>query len=223
MTTRILSFDVGVRNLAYCVLEIAGGSDSFSSRVSIAEWDVLDIGGDVRDCEKCCARLSRLLRETFGTTREDVVLIERQPRGRNLMMMTVQVGLAMFFNYKDHDTSSRKVHFMNAYHKLDLPSFLRPGENQPLTTDPSSNDHGAKETNAKQQKRSRSRKDSASRRQQYKKNKADAIASCRHILENVLGDYANLALLDAYPKKDDLCDSFLQASHYVCKNMRVSH
>ena len=209
--TRILSFDVGVRNLAYCVLEVSDSSEesSFSRRVSIEEWDVIDVGGDVRDCERCCARLTRLLRERFGTTREDVVLVERQPRGRNLMMMTVQVGLGIFFNYKD-----RRVHFINAYHKLDLPSFLRPFE---------THEHELRETDEPENKKRcrKKRQDPASRRMQYKKNKADAIASCRHILENILGDYANLALLDAYPKKDDLCDSFLQAAHYACKTLRL--
>jgi hypothetical protein len=55
----------------------------------------------------------------------------------------------------------------------------------------------------------------AGSKEKYAENKKYAISATRHYLEHVIEDFGNLVLLDMYRKKDDLCDSFLQAVAFV--------
>ena len=55
---KIISFDVGIRNLAYCVLEGTNRND-----VKITDWNIIDVlaeqsGKDVTRCYKCSASAS---------------------------------------------------------------------------------------------------------------------------------------------------------------------
>ena len=53
----------------------------------------------------------------------------------------------------------------------------------------------------------------------YVVNKGYAIEATKKYLE-VMEDYASMSLLDAYKKKDDMCDSFLQAIAFVENSLR---
>jgi hypothetical protein len=83
----ILSFDIGIRNLAYC----------YSDDDKIIKWNVMDIqGANVNEtCEKCI----RLLDETFGKDHIDQVLIENQPVQKNPTMKTIQIVVYTYFLY----------------------------------------------------------------------------------------------------------------------------
>ena len=84
----ILSFDIGIRNLAYC----------YSQDENIIDWNVFDIKGDtVTDtCEKCI----KILYETFNDDPIDQVLIENQPAQKNPTMKTIQIVVYSFFAYQ---------------------------------------------------------------------------------------------------------------------------
>jgi hypothetical protein len=84
----ILSFDIGIRNLAYC----------YSQDENIIKWNVFDIKGDsVTDtCEKCV----KVLYETFNDDPIDQVLIENQPVQKNPTMKTIQIVVYTFFTYQ---------------------------------------------------------------------------------------------------------------------------
>ena len=81
----ILSFDIGIRNLAYC----------YSNDHDILKWNVMDIQGDNVNatCEKCV----RLLHETFKDDAIDQVLIENQPVQKNPTMKTIQIVVYTYF------------------------------------------------------------------------------------------------------------------------------
>lgn len=181
----ILSFDVGIRHLAFCHLVVAGqGTPSYR----IEDWDVIDLD-KVPSVETCAERLMRELHARFPASRFDVVLVERQPKSRSIIMVAVQMFLCAYFSLAKVDATKRvgQVKFISATRKLDM-SLLPP----PL-------DQQAPEPVVKS----------------YAANKAYAVKAARYYLEHVLEDFANLCLLDTYKKKDDLCDALLQGIAYV--------
>jgi hypothetical protein len=84
----ILSFDIGIKNLAYC----------YSQDAKIIKWNVFDIKGDNvnETCEKCV----KVLSDTFRDDPIDQVLIENQPVQKNPTMKTIQIVVYTFFMYQ---------------------------------------------------------------------------------------------------------------------------
>jgi hypothetical protein len=104
----ILSFDIGIKNLAYC----------YSDDHKIIKWGVMDIqGANVNEtCEKCI----RLLNETFDEDTIDQVLIENQPVQKNPTMKTIQIVVYTFFAYKKilcQDNRVGNINFISANRK----------------------------------------------------------------------------------------------------------
>ena len=102
----VVSFDVGLKNLAYCVLRVDPTAqlegDTFPmcwrSRVAIKDWKVVCAVDEKHPsmdevCEGVYSRLDDII-ETCGLP--DRVLIENQPVLKNPLMKTVQV---MIYSY----------------------------------------------------------------------------------------------------------------------------
>lgn len=96
---RILSFDVGIRNLGYAHLE----ADRETQRVTrILHWGKIDLNEYAT--EKRPGIVGSVIRALLGDApfisdpgEWDVVLIENQPCMKNPTMKTVQVGINAFF------------------------------------------------------------------------------------------------------------------------------
>lgn len=87
---KIVSFDVGVKNLAYCALRDDGG---------IEAWEVYGMDpSTTREPEKLCPEIARTLDERWPTAFRDadLVVVERQP-GKNRKMKIVEAYLHMYF------------------------------------------------------------------------------------------------------------------------------
>lgn len=82
---RVLSFDVGIRNLAYCSVD-AG---------TIVDWGVLDVHGG--DLGGIATAVVRALDATFAGESFDQVLIENQPVMKNPTMKSVQMLIYGYF------------------------------------------------------------------------------------------------------------------------------
>lgn len=201
---RLLSFDVGIRHLAYCLLEHEGWS---SGTARVLQWDVIDLG-PVGSVEACGARLMRELDRMFSGTHVETVLVERQPKSRSIIMVAVQMFLCGYFSLAQVHGRVGGVRFISAQRKL---AMLHAPAAEPAAEveekKPVSRNSNRKSKQAQQEARVR-----------YADNKRYAIATARHYLEHVLADFGNLVLLDQYPKKDDLCDSLLQGLAYVESN-----
>lgn len=194
---RILSFDVGIRHLAYCLMTHEGWDEKSSK---ILQWDVIDLG-QVSSVEMCASRLMEELEKLFSDVCVDVVLVERQPKSRSIIMVAVQMFLCSYFSLAKLHGRVRNVKFISAQRKLGM-KWLPPVREDV--------DVPGKKKN------------------QYAENKKYAIAVSRHYLEHVIHDFGNLVLLDMYAKKDDLCDSFLQGVAYVegqgkCSRIPYAH
>lgn len=91
----ILSFDVGIKNLSYCLID-----DS-----NILDWDLIDLtdeGGSTKkqDMQKLSSNLFQKLQEKFDSFEIDHVIIENQPVFKNPTMKSIQMLIYAFFAYK---------------------------------------------------------------------------------------------------------------------------
>lgn len=103
----ILSFDIGIKNLAYC----------YSNNENILKWGVFDISGSSvnETCEKCL----QLLHDNFQDDTIDKVLIENQPVQKNPVMKTIQIVVFTYFSYRKviNTETIEQISFISANRK----------------------------------------------------------------------------------------------------------
>jgi hypothetical protein len=97
---RILSFDVGIKNLSYCLIE----------NESILDWDLINLITEDESKSKSKSKknsiyqLSSILYKELQGKFEDVaidhVIIENQPVFKNPTMKTIQILIYSFFEYR---------------------------------------------------------------------------------------------------------------------------
>lgn len=115
---KILSFDVGIKNLSYCYLESIGDNTT-----KILHWDNLCVTD--KNCTKIsldeltpCV-LSTLLEHFDDTFSADIVLIENQPMLKNGLMKTVAVLIYSYFNLSKLQFGNyNEIKFISATNKL---------------------------------------------------------------------------------------------------------
>ena len=133
---RCISFDVGIKNLAYCVIDYDASKplvdgvafpENEKERASIVGWQVVVACAIKRPTvpdisDGVYARLDEIYEEHGAP---DVVLIENQPCIRNPSMKTVQVMIYSYYVMRDRlqrstesDDHRVRVHFVNAGLKL---------------------------------------------------------------------------------------------------------
>lgn len=100
-----LSFDVGIKNLAYCVWD----------NENIRQWDVVDISG--KNIHETSKNIIMLLDE-LELGDEYTVLIENQPVYKNPTMKTIQIVIYTYFQMLEvHGVSKIKIVFCAASQK----------------------------------------------------------------------------------------------------------
>jgi hypothetical protein len=102
----ILSFDIGIKNLAYCMLD--------SEDNTILDWNVLDCSG-----ENETLRVIQEIDSLEYLTEADIVLLEKQP-SFNPKMRNISTALYVYFILRmQHELSKNcKVMFYPAKYKL---------------------------------------------------------------------------------------------------------
>jgi hypothetical protein len=184
---RLCSIDVGVRNLAFVVLDVPAGSGS-GSAVTIRAWvsaSTVPATTCVRGMCKMDAieAVFRALDERADELLEcDTVLIEAQPRFSPLNAQTAHAIAAYFVLRKRVDMDERvAVHLVHASRK-----------------------------NAWARVSSPACAGSLSRSAKYQRNKADAVDACAEVVARGGCDRVARAWA-AFRKKDDAADAMLQA------------
>ena len=101
----ILSFDIGIKNLAYCMID---------SESNILDWNVLDCSG-----ENETLRVIQEIDSLKYLTEADIVLLEKQP-SFNPKMRNISTALYVYFILRiQHELSKNcKVMFYSAKYKL---------------------------------------------------------------------------------------------------------
>ena len=123
MATKILSIDVGLKNLSFCHF-VCGGDIRSEEAIKIIKWDNICV--TEQNCKKIQIEtltedILTSLTETFGGEEfeTDIVLIENQPSLKNGMMKTVSVIIYTFFNMmKMQQGNVSQVRFISASNKL---------------------------------------------------------------------------------------------------------
>jgi len=209
--TRILSFDVGLRHLAYAVLSVSDAAEGVGGapgrQLALDRWGVLDIAAAAEEERRrsrgtpasdalTTALVTVLDREFYdpGAVSYDHVLIENQPSRKNPSMKAIQVAIHTYFaTLRLYAGCVGQVRLVSATQKLLPMATAASAAPSPSAAPPAVLLAGAA----------------------YRERKARSIEMCRRFLAEDLRDEAASAQLAAARKKDDLCDALLQAVWFV--------
>jgi hypothetical protein len=196
-----ISFDIGIKNLAMCILE------KTEDEINILDWRIISLADkkkDIKGIDDIAERIYVELDNVIGFLNGkgidsiDYVLIENQPSNLNGMMKSIQYIIYCYFSLlKYWDKVVENVVLVNAGLKTKTHDF-KPDIQVKMDATPKT---------AKNIKGFRNDK--------YKMNKQTSIEICR----NYIKDDATLCeIFDDNKKKDDLCDACLQAVAYIRTN-----
>ena len=119
----IIGWDIGIKNLAYCVVEVK------KEKFKILDWNIIDLRSDNQiEGKKKCAKislkdLSRSLYENLEANKIlkkfDYIIIENQPELKNPTMKSIQMILYSYFAFKSLKLKDFKdLILMNASNKM---------------------------------------------------------------------------------------------------------
>lgn len=183
----VIAFDIGLKNLAYCIMV------KTDSGMSIRSLEVVDLGCRKTDTQKIIEAVIDLLDNLLYTELDEVVaggkpltvLIESQMTS---LMKCIQTAINTFFKVTARYTSLDVVtKYMSAKHKLALvaryPDFTKAPSKKVVS--------------------------------KYKQNKQDSIEFALWHLENHAKNMEVYQKVKSAKKADDLCDSYLMALYFV--------
>lgn len=195
----ILSFDIGIKNLAYCILYKDLTINNEKSLI-IHKWGIINI---LQDNEKCKdisldeigTRIYKRLQDEFLEENITEVLLENQPVLKNPVMKSIQILIMGFFKYESIilGREIKLIKLINASNKLKLgKKLIQFNESEDILKIKS----------------------------KYNRNKKLAILYTNYFLEKELySDYNKYnTLFNEHKKKDDLSDAFLQGLYYIKNN-----
>lgn len=195
MPTRILSFDVGLRHLAYAILSVDGHSvESNEKKIGLERWGVVDVMEGVEEGNKSRDALTAAIVHTLDREfynlglpegeepQYDHVLIENQPARKNPEMKCVQTAIHTYFaTLRMYLGCVGEIHLVSAKRKLQ-------GEE-------------------------------AGKKASYRQRKALSVELGKKVLAEMGADAA-LVQLASIKKKDDLCDALLQGIEWLAPPLR---
>ena len=187
----ILSFDIGIKNLAYCILD-----KDEDNKLSIIKWDIIKLLEDNEKCkgfplDELTKRLYKQLNSHFYSYNITKVLLENQPVLKNPVMKSVQMIVFSFFQYQAILLAREinTIKLVNASNKLKVgKTFTEINNNEDIIKIKS----------------------------KYTRNKKFAIEYTYKILEDRIEDFETLTeYFRENKKRDDLADAFLQGMYYI--------
>jgi hypothetical protein len=233
---KILSWDVGIYNLSYCILE----KNETDGKINIIGWDIVNLV----DNEKMKKNKTELfenipikLQEINELLNVDYVVIENQPSLKNPQMKSIQMILYSYFiilgkavNFGEFK-NIKNIDFCSASNKLKVydgpkivfqekvkkPPKLKKGEVAPVlesitTPTPIENivkdEEGDEIVNTDVVEVSKKKPTL-----KYAEKKKLAIAHAQYYVDNNFTTYKDF--FSSHKKKDDLSDSLLQGLYYI--------
>ena len=96
----ILSFDIGIKNLAYCIMY-----KNENKTITIEKWDIIQLLNDDEKCKnfslnEITNRLYTKLNSELDDHDITEVLLENQPCMKNPMMKSIQMIIYGYFQYQ---------------------------------------------------------------------------------------------------------------------------
>lgn len=189
---RFLSFDIGVKNLAYCLLEV---NDSIDYRdIQIIKWGVIDLaeGQKVKELDLMTihSRMIENLNECdFDNI--DTVILENQPCLKNPSMKSVQMLLfaSLWIRKIDGVIDIDKMAMFSARNKLEV--------------------YDGPEI------------DMSHLKSKYSQTKKLSIEYTSYMIEESQQSNGMKEIFNVSKKKDDLADSYLQGLTYIKKKVKI--
>jgi hypothetical protein len=195
----ILSFDIGIKNLAYCLM-YKDNTINDNNNIKVIDWEIIQLIEDGVKCKGVSLDtitnvLYNKLQEIFLDHDITEVLLENQPVLKNPVMKSIQIILYSFFQYEKviMGRDIILIKFINASNKLKLGKNLSEINNS---------------------------EDIIKIKSKYTKNKKLAIIYTNHFLKErlIVEDYEkHHDIFNNHKKKDDLADAFLQGLYYIEK------
>jgi hypothetical protein len=189
MTDQYVSFDIGIRNMAYCILV-----RNKQEPMRIAQWDNVDIKGKTaRDTtNKLMTLLDHIMFDQVDVTQPIHVLVESQPSKVCQLIKTLQVYILAYFDIvaKYHCNVTVTTETVSPICKLTLTDQVP-----------------AAEVTAKGRKEKLKQ-----RRQRYQNNKKAAVAAVQGLMSDKCLTCSD-ELCDRFTKskkRDDFADCLLQ-------------
>lgn len=195
----IISFDIGIKNLSYCVLYKDTSVDSINkNNIKIYDWGIIQLIDDGTKCkgiplDKITKILYEKLDEKFRNYEITNVLLENQPVLKNPLMKSIQMIIYSFFSYEQFimGRDIELIKLINASNKLKLGKNLTEINNS---------------------------EDILKIKTKYSRNKKLAIIYTNHFLKErlIVEDYEKFnEIFNNHKKKDDLADAFLQGLYFI--------
>lgn len=192
-----ISFDIGIKNLALCILK------KTATNIHILDWRIISLADkkkDIKGIDDISERIYMELDNIIGDLKEkgieeiDYVLIENQPSNLNGIMKTIQYIIYCYFSLlKYWDKIIDNVVLVNASLKTKTHDYKPDIQIKMDATQKTKNSKGF-------------------RQDKYKMNKQTSIEICKNYIKD---DVALCEIFDNNKKKDDLCDACLQAVAYI--------
>ena len=195
-----ISFDIGVKNLALCILKK-------TDKIEILDWRIISIADskkELKGIDDTSERVYYEMDNIVGFIKEngyekiDYVLIENQPSNLNGIMKTIQHIIYNYFSLIKHwDNEVENVVLVNASLKTKTHDY---------TPEIKLADDISCVKNSRNFEKNK-----------YQYNKKLSIAICENYIKN------NSYLIDLFKnnkKKDDLSDACLQAVSYIRTNIK---
>ena len=199
-----ISFDIGIKNLALCILE------KTEEEIHVLDWRIISLADkkkDIKGIDDIAERIYIELDNVVGFLKSkgieniDYVLIENQPSNLNGMMKSIQYIIYCYFSLlKYWDKIVDNVVLVNAGLKTKTHDF-KPDIQTVMDGTPKS---------AKSAKNAK-----GFRNDKYKMNKQTSVEICKNYIKD---DETLCDIFDDNKKKDDLCDACLQAVAYIRTN-----
>jgi hypothetical protein len=182
----ILSIDVGIKNLAFCYINI------FNNKPIIKKWGIIDNLDSKMKCKDIAIdKLTEIvltnLHKNFNDLDIDIILVESQPCMKNPTMKTIQNVITSYFAYQKviNNRNIQQIRLVLASNKLKLKH-----KNECIIDE--------KITNTKDK---------------YKQRKLLAMEYCKYYLTSIYPDEEKLTELLNF-KKADIHDAVTQALWY---------
>jgi hypothetical protein len=196
-----ISFDIGIKNLALCILK------KTDAEINILDWRIISLADkkkDIKGIDDISERIYMELDNIIGFLKEngidniDYVLIENQPSNLNGIMKTIQYIIYCYFSLlKYWDKIIDNVVLVNASLKTKTHDY-KP------------------EIQVKMDETQKTKNVKGFRRDKYKMNKQTSIEICKNYIKD---DVYLCDIFDNNKKKDDLSDACLQAVSYIRQNI----
>ena len=228
---KLLSWDVGIYNLSYCILE----KNDENKEIKIIDWNIVNLVDSEKikkDRNLLFENIPRKLHELPQLLNVDAVVIENQPSLKNPQMKSIQMILYSYFlilgkvigNGENSKSYIENVDFCSASNKLkvyDGPKIVLPEKksrskkkNEEVTINPEDNDNKNIEIVETIQEKEDEKKTKSSSLK-YADKKRLAIEHALYYLKKDQPAYFDF--FNNHKKKDDLADSFLQGLYYLRK------